>query len=160
METKCKWLKLFLVISLAVNLAIAAPYLYREWSSKPGKPSRIMEISSKMDLGDEQKKQIDAIVNKFRLNLMQFKQDILEKRIDIIDELGDPEFDPANITAHTEELNKLQNELNLLFVETLMRINTHLDSEQRLDFLYRLSKHWFFLNKQLREKPKKRGNND
>ena len=99
METKCKWLKLFLVISLAVNLTIAAPYLYRKLISKEGKPSRLMEISSGLDLKDEQKEKIDAIVKEFKLNLMQFKQDILEKRIDIIDELGDPEFDPADITA-------------------------------------------------------------
>lgn len=160
METKCKWLKLFLVISLAVNLTIAASYLYRKLISKEGKPSRLMEISSGLDLKDEQKEKIDAIVKEFKLNLMQFKQDILEKRIDIIDELGDPEFDPADITARARELNKLYSELNLLFVETLMRINTQLDSRQRLDFLYRLSKDWFFLNRHLKEKDKKRGNNE
>jgi len=160
METKCKWLKLFLVVSLAINLTIAAPYLYRKLISKEGKPSRLMEISSGLDLKDEQKEKIDAIVKEFKLSLMQFKQDILEKRIDIIDELGDPEFDPADITARARELNKLYSELNLLFVETLMRINAQLDSRQRLDFLYRLSKDWFFLNRQLREKDKKRGNHE
>lgn len=156
METKCKWLKLVLVVSLAVNLAIAAPFLYRKLISKPGKSSKTIELSSGLNLGNEQKEQIDAVVKTFKLKLMQFKQDILEKRIDIIDELGDPEFEPADITARAEELNKLHNELNLLFVETLMRINALLDSEQRLNFLYRLSKDWFFLNRQLREKHKKK----
>lgn len=161
METKCKWLKLFLVVSLAVNLAIAVPYLYRKWVSKPGKPSKTLELSTGLDLRDEQKERIDAVVKVFKLSLMQYKQDILEKRIDIIDGLGDPEFEPADITARAKELNKLYNELNLLFVDTLMRINSHLDSEQRLKFLIRLSEDWFFLNRQLRrERHKRRGSNE
>jgi len=58
---------------------------------------------------------------------MRYKQEILEKRIDIIDELGDPSFDPQTITTRTDELNQLENELNLLFVDTLIRINALLE---------------------------------
>lgn len=146
METKFKWMKLFFAASLALNLAFAVPYLYHEFFRKHEPPSGHLDLGSGLDLKEGQKEQIDAIIKKFKLTLMQYKQDILEKRIDIIDELGDPEFDPARVTARTGELNKLHGQLNLLFVETLMQVNAQLEPQQRLNFLYKLSRNWFFLN--------------
>jgi Spy/CpxP family protein refolding chaperone len=146
MGTKCKWLKLFLAASLALNLAITAPFLYHKFLKKHGPLPGHMDLSTDHNLNTEQKEKIDAIIKQFKLTLMQYKQDILEKRIDIIDELGDPEFDPARITARTNELNKLHAKLNLFFVETLMQVNAQLEPQQRLNFLYKLSRNWFFLN--------------
>lgn len=149
MNDKCKWLKLVLVASLALNLAFTAPYIYNKFFVKNEKTLKVKETLLKegLDLRPEQKKQLDAIMKTFRLNLMKYKRDILEKRIAIIDELGDPEFDPEIITTRTSELNKLENELNLLFVDNLVQINALLEPQQRLHFLYKLSKNWFFINK-------------
>jgi Spy/CpxP family protein refolding chaperone len=158
---KAKWLKLVLTASLALNLAFAAPYVYNKFLVKDAgsEPMKDIKLKTTLDLQEEQKEQLDTIIKKFKLSLMRYKQEILEKRIDIIDELGDPEFDPETITDCTNELNKLENELNLLFVETLIQINALLDPGQRLNFLYKLSKNWFFIDKKnTPEKTKKGGN--
>lgn len=139
--------KLLLTASLAINLAFVTPYIYNKFLAKHEKPLKDRKVKKEINLEKDQKDQIDAITKKFKLNLMKYKQDILEKRIDIIDELGDPEFDPESITARTNKLNELENELNLLFVDTLIQINAILNTEQRLNFLYKLSKNWFFLDK-------------
>ena len=142
-----KWLKLVLTASLALNLAFAAPYIYNKFLVKDAEPVKEIKLKTTLNLREEQKEQLDTIIKKFKLSLMRYKQEILEKRIDIIDELGDPEFDPETITDCTNELNKLENELNLVFVETLVQINALLEPGQRLNFLYKLSKNWFFIGK-------------
>jgi len=146
---KAKWLKLVLAASLALNLAFAVPYIYNKFFVKHKEPKKEIKLETKttLNLQKEQKTQLDSIIKKFRLNLMRYKQEILEKRIDIIDELGDPEFDPETITTRTNELNQLENELNLFFVDTLIQINALLEPGQRLNFLYKLSKYWFFIDK-------------
>ncbi len=156
MKAKGKWLKLVLTASLALNLAFAAPYIYNKFLGKDAEPEPMKDIKLKttLNLQEEQKEQLDSVIKKFKLSLMRYKQEILEKRIDIIDELGDPEFDPETITDCTNELNKLENELNLLFVETLIQINALLEPGQRLNFLYKLSKNWFFIDK--KKNPEKR----
>lgn len=149
MKDKCKWVKLVLAASLALNLAFAGPYIYNNVFGKGKQEETAKEIKLKtgLNLREEQKQQLDKIIKTFKLSLLEYKQDILEKRIAIIDELGDPEFDPDTITARTNELNKLGNKLNLLFVDTLVQINALLEPEQRLKFLYRVSKNWFFIDR-------------
>jgi Spy/CpxP family protein refolding chaperone len=146
---KAKWLKLVLAASLALNLSFAVPYIYNKFFVKHKEPEKEIKLETKttLNLQKEQKEQLSSIIKKFRLNLMRYKQEILEKRIDIIDELGDPEFDPETITTRTNELNQLENELNLFFVDTLIQINALLEPGQRLNFLYKLSKYWFFIDK-------------
>jgi Spy/CpxP family protein refolding chaperone len=144
---KCKWVKLVLAASLAMNLAFAGPYIYNKLIRKPTRQPERKHTKSYLNLGKEQKEQFRAIFKDFKVQMMQYKQDILEKRIDIIDELGDPDFEPQTITQLTNELNQLENQLNLLFVDSLIRTNALLAPEQRLKFLYRVSRDWFFLDK-------------
>lgn len=150
--------KILLAASLALNLALAVPYVYREFIAKPkhkpGKHSHEIDIAKEPGLRKEQKEQIDAIIKDFRFTMMNYKQEILEKRIHIIEELGNPEFDPETVTTYTDELNQLQNQLNLQFVDTLMRITTQLDPEQRLHFLYKLSRNWFYISGSSRRRKK------
>ena len=70
--------------------------------------------------------------------------------MDIIDELGDPAFNLENIKTKIDELNELENRLNLEFVGTMVQITNILDSKQRLDFLYKLSENWFFIQRRRR----------
>ena len=81
----------------------------------------------------------------FQINLLKFKQDILEKRMDLIEELGDPEFEIENINAKVGQLNELENNLNQAFIETLIQINGTYDSKQWLNLLSKLSENWFFI---------------
>lgn len=149
MKDKNKWVKLVLAASLALNLAFAGPTIYNKvfGNGKQEKSTKEIKLKTGLNLREEQKEQLDKIIKAFKLNLLEYKQDILEKRIAIIDELGDPEFDPETITARTNELNELGNELNLLFVDTLVQINALLEPKQRLEFLVRVSKNWFFIDK-------------
>ncbi|MCP4153264.1 MAG: periplasmic heavy metal sensor [bacterium] len=155
-----KWLKLLLAASLAFNVAFAAPLLYDKFTAKQT-PTVKKEITgnqlsttdspaenrkSQFPLSKEQKKSIDVIIKKFKLEMLNHKQEILAKRIEIVDEMGDPDFDQESIKTRTGELNALENKLNLLFIDTLMNVDAILSPAQRLEFLYKLSKNWFFID--------------
>jgi Spy/CpxP family protein refolding chaperone len=109
-----------------------------------------VKFDAKLKLQKKQKEEIDAVIKKFRIDKLKFKQDILEKRMDIIDELGAPAFDLENINTEIGELNELENQLNLEFVDTMLQVTNILDSKQRLDFLYKLSENWFFIERRRR----------
>ena len=142
-----KWLKLILAASLALNLAVVSTYIYKHAAAKPSQVKKAAKFDTRLNLQKKQKEELDAIIKKFRISKLKFKQDILEKRMDIIDELGAHDFDLEKIKTKIDELNKLENRLNLDFVDTLVRITNTLDSKQRLNFLYRLSENWFFIRR-------------
>ena len=145
-----KWLKIILTASLALNLGFISTYIYKNVSRKSHRPEKIVKYDEKLELKKEQKEAIDAVIKTFRIDKLKFKQDILEKRMDIIDELGDPAFNLENIKTKIDELNELENRLNLEFVDTMVRVTNILDSKQRLDFLYKLSENWFFIQRRQR----------
>lgn len=145
-----KKIKIILTASLALNLAFAATYVYKNVLAEKSRHKKKIKYETNLDLKKEQKEQIDAIIQKFRVSKIQFKQDILEKRMGIIDELGVPELNLENIKTKIDELNELENRLNLDFVDTLVRITNILDAKQRLDFLYKLSENWFFIQRRHR----------
>jgi Spy/CpxP family protein refolding chaperone len=141
-----KWVKIILVASLAFNLAFVSTAVYRKFFAprkNPGKPI----CKEVLKLKEEQKEKIKRIIKKFRISLSDHKQDILDKRISIIEAMSDTEFNLEDIEKKTQELNERENQLNLLYVDTLIRINALLEPEQRLNFLYKLSQNWFFINK-------------
>jgi Spy/CpxP family protein refolding chaperone len=144
-----KWLKLLLAASIAFNLAFVAAALFRAEESSTYKRERGMTREANsgngVHLRSEQKTEIRQIIKKFKLNMLTYKQDILDKRIAIIEALSDSEFNPEEIEKKTGELNQLENRLNLIFVDALVQINNILDSKQRLKFLLKLSKNWFFI---------------
>ena len=142
---KGKWIKIIFVASLALNIAFISTSIYTNFFPKKIKPEVEVEFANGIKLNDSQKEKMNATMKNFKLELLRFKQDILEKRIDIIEELGDSEFSLENLENRASELNVLENQLNLIFVDTLVQINGILDSKQRIDFLYRLSKNWFFI---------------
>jgi Spy/CpxP family protein refolding chaperone len=145
-----KWLKIILAASLAFNIAFISSAIYQRWSKKE---HRLEHVNRKakaatrdLELNQEQRGEIGKIIKKFKMEKLQYKQDILDKRIAIIESMGDTEFNPEDIEKRTAELNELENQLNLMFVEALVQINHILDSNQRLDFLLKLSRNWFFMN--------------
>ncbi len=154
---KNNWLKIILTASLALNLAFACVLGYQYFNSgdtgtpRQSSPGEKAKRACHLDLKAEQKTEIDKIIKTFRIQMMELKQKILGKRIDIIDELGDPDFDPKRIIARVGELNQIENQLNLDFVHALVQVSHILNSKQRLDFLYKLSQNWFFLRHRDRE---------
>jgi Spy/CpxP family protein refolding chaperone len=141
-----KWIKVIFVASLAFNLAFVATALYRILDSHPQKHAKSF-CQKEFKLKKEQKEEIKKIIKQFKINLSEYKQDILDKRISIIEAMSDTEFNLEDIEKKTEELNQLENQLNVQFVDVLIRINAILEAEQRLNFLYKLSQNWFFSKK-------------
>jgi Spy/CpxP family protein refolding chaperone len=141
-----KWVKIILVASLAFNLAFVSTAVYRKFTA-PRKNTGKLVCKEDFKLKEDQKKQIRRIIKKFKISLSDYKQDILDKRISIIEAMSETEFNLEDIEKKTEELNERENQLNLLFVDTLIRINDLLEPGQRLNFLYKLSQNWFFINK-------------
>lgn len=138
-----KLVRIILVASLALNTAFIVSYFFGGKSNP--EEENLEEYRMDLNLQDKQQKEIEAIIKTFRINLLRFKQEILSKRMEIIEELGDPEFDPENLKAKTNELNELENQINLGFINTLIEINGALSTRQRIDFLLKLSQNWFFV---------------
>ncbi len=136
--------KTLLAASLAFNLAFIATSVYRtiKWRQHIEKRHQLPSVD--LALEETQKKELESVIREFRLELLQFKQDIISKRMEIVDGLGDPDLDIDNLTARTNELNELENQLNLAFVNTIIEIGAILDPKQRIDFLLKLSHNWFY----------------
>jgi Spy/CpxP family protein refolding chaperone len=151
---KSKWIKILLIASLALNLAFLSTLAYRRLIAlkhfhhdKEINSPMAQIIENDLELKKDQKEEIRKIIKEFELKLMDYKQQILDQRIDIVETMGDPDFNLQDLELKTSELNKLENQLNLTFVDALTRINTLLEPQQRMNFLYKLSKQWFFLPK-------------
>jgi len=136
---------LLLVLSLALNLAFLAAIAYRRLRHRPPAPSA--EFRSDLKLAPAQDATVREIVRKFKINSILFKEDILDKRVEIVEELGDPQCDREKIAAKTEELNGLENQLNRDFIAALLKISDVLEPEQRLNMIYHLSRNWFFFDR-------------
>ncbi len=147
-----KWLKLILVASLAVNLAFISTAVYQKFNTDISQNKRIAPPPKapppNLKLSEEQRRDIWKIMKGFKMDMLQYKQDVLDKRIAIIEAMSDEEFNPEEIEKKTAELNELENKLNFIFVEALVQVNNILDSQQRLNFLLRMSKDWFFVPEQ------------
>lgn len=144
--------KIVLAASLAFNVAFIASSVYRTVKWKQHMAEHHQLPSTDLELEPQQRKDLEAIIRDFRIELLQFKQDIIAKRMEIVDGLGDPDLDIDSLTSRTKELNELENQLNLAFVDTIMQVNTVLDPKQRIDFLLKLSRRWFFMDYEKKER--------
>jgi uncharacterized membrane protein len=142
---KGKVTTLLLIVSLALNLALLAGLVYNRLQRRAPVPPP--EFRGDLDLAPGQDGRVREIVRKFKINSILFKEDILEKRVEIIEELGNPLGDPEAIAAKTEELNQLENQLNRDFIAALLKINDVLEPQQRLNMIYHLSRNWFFFKR-------------
>ena len=143
-----KWIAFLLTVSLALNLAFLAALVYKRTLHKKSVPRPLMEMKNDFRLSAEQEKQVGEIIHKFKINSLLSKEDIRDKRVEIIEELGNPACDSQKVTSLTGELNNLENQLNRDFIATLLKINEILEPGQRLNLLYRLSRNWFFFNRE------------
>lgn len=146
---KSRIIGLLLTVSLALNLAFLAAFAYQR--IRPDRRSASAEFRSDFGLKGSQEAGVREIVRKFKINSILFREDILDKRVEIVEELGDPLCDPAEVASKTEELNQLENQLNRDFISALLKISDLLEPGQRLDMIYGLSRNWFFFDRR-REK--------
>ena len=142
---KNKGLKILLVASIALNLAFLSGFVIKKFLNRTTEPQSEIEAGINLNIHQNQRERLDNIINRFRLQMIKSKQNILEKRIEIIEELSDPEVDFGLLKTKTQELNEYENQMNTAFVETLININNLLDEKQRLSFLLKLSQNWFFV---------------
>ncbi|MBU4267686.1 MAG: periplasmic heavy metal sensor [Acidobacteria bacterium] len=148
---KNKILTLLFTVSLALNLSFLAVFAYKKIGQhRPVPPS---EFKSDFGLKADQETRVHEIVRKFKINSILFKEDILDKRVEIVEELGNPLYDTEKIAKKTEELNQLENQLNRDFIAALLKINDILEPDQRLNMIYNLSRNWFFFH----QRPEKGG---
>jgi Spy/CpxP family protein refolding chaperone len=140
---KKRILPILLVASLALNAAFVVSY-FMGGKAEPEQEHQV-RLDRDLNLSESQENKIQAIIRTFRLTLLRFKQDILSKRMELVEELGDPEFNSEKLTTRVEELNELENRLNLAFIDTIIEVSGILNSSQRIDFLLKLSRNWFFV---------------
>ena len=142
---KSRIIGLLLTVSLALNLAFLAAFVYRK--AVQARPAPPPDFKSDFGLKAGQKTRVHEIVRKFKINSILFKEDILDKRVEIIEELAAPQCDREKIAAKTDELNGLENQLNRDFIAALLQIGDLLGPEQRLNMVYHLSRNWFFFDR-------------
>lgn len=146
---KINFLILFLIASLALNIV----FFIKINDSKKTEPNQIKKantfkkpkIKGISGLSKTQKSELRKIIKEFKIALSEYKDQILSKRIDIIDELSNPDFSIEDLKKATIELNKSENQLNLYFVESLGKISTVMNDKQRIKLLIKFSRFWFFL---------------
>ena len=136
---------LLLVVSLALNLAVAAAFAYNRLRPRRLPPPPRFENDFGLAAGHDAR--VREIVRKFKISSILYKEDILDKRVQIVEELGSPQCDRDTIAAKTEELNALENRLNRDFIAALLQISDVLEPPQRLNLIYHLSRHWFFFDR-------------
>jgi uncharacterized membrane protein len=140
-----KILTFVMALSLALNLAFLAALVYKRVRHEKSAPRPPLEMKNDFSLSAGQEKLVRAIIHEIKINSLQSKEDIRDKRVEIIEELGNPACDPKTVNSRTDELNGLENQLNSDFIAALLKINEILEPSQRLNLLYRLSRNWFFL---------------
>jgi len=137
-----------LLASLAVNVALALTFFHhRRPSRRPPPPviDRPVEIPADLDIHDDQRQALQEMIRRYRVDSLPIREDIMDRRVAIIEELGRPDFDPAAVRTMVGELNALEKTLNERFIDLLLQVGEMLDSRQRLHLLYRLSREWFHL---------------
>lgn len=137
-------IKIIFIASLAFNLAFIGAGIYRTINSEKNEKSKESAFAGQYELSEKQNINLEEIIKNFRIKLTENKSDVLEKRIDIIELLGDPEFKAETLEEELLRLNDIEAELNNEFVSTLLEISAVLDQGQWIKFLYNLSKGWFF----------------
>jgi len=140
---KINKISIILIVSLALNLGFIISF-YVIKSHKTNYHYRTNELN--IELNESQKSEINKILNEFKINYYEKKQEILSKRIDIMEELGKPDYSMKSIDEILNELNTTENDLNKEFINTIIKICNILDNKQKIEFLYRLSKNWYFLS--------------
>ena len=151
---KNKMLTLLITVSLALNLAFLAAFVYKKVRRQ--RPAPPPQFKSDFGLKADQENRVREIVRKFKINSILFREDILDKRVEIVEELGNSLCDAEKIAAKTEELNQLENQLNRDFIAALLKINDILEPDQRLNMIYSLSRNWFFFD----HRPEKGGHHE
>ncbi len=149
---------LALIASLALNIVFFLKLAQRsspeaDTNHLPGsateKTDQIRDRNSVLneipDLTMQQKLEIKKILKTYEIELSDYKDQILAKRIDIIDELGNPEFSIENLKTVTTELNQIENQFNLFFVQSIGKMSAVMNTEQRIKLLLKFSRYWFFL---------------
>ena len=137
-----KWLKVILIASLAFNIA----FVVKLFEKKPRRRGtyRNEQLLDKIELSKDQRDQLDQVFKDFKINLLEFRQAILEKRVDIIEELGNPDINGETLRQQINELNEFENQTNFAFVRVLLHISNILNDTQRIDFLHQLGQRWYY----------------
>jgi uncharacterized membrane protein len=153
---KNRVLVLILIVSMALNLAFIASRLYSKIvNARPPAPPAF-EFRTGFRIDPAQKKRVEEIIRRFKIDSIMFKEDIVGKRIEILEELGNPGYDVNQIREKTGELNQIESQLNDRFIDTLLEISDALAIKQRLRLLYQLSTNWYFFD----HRPEKGGQHE
>jgi|GEM_PF-2609511 len=149
-----KLAKALLIASLVLNLAFISYLVIRKTSpdfltTRKCPPKRPLLADQSLDLTGDQITRIRSIIKEFRLSLITSKQNMLDQRMGIVEELSTPEPDLDLIWDHVRQLNSLEAALNRDFVTALINVSNILGSGQNIEFLLELSRHWLYFGKKI-----------
>lgn len=138
---KTNFLKLILVVSLALNISIlgTAGYLYyknSKYVSAPfGKKINKEFLFKELSLSSEQKKMIEQKSIPFRAEIEGMKGEIVKKRKSLIDLIRQENPDREAIDNVIAEINKIQEEIQRMIVIHILEEKSLFDRGQQKKFL-------------------------
>ncbi len=147
--TRPRLILALLLASLAINVALALALCdhrrasFRRRPHPPPPVDRQVELPPDLDIRASQRQALQEMVRSYKVDSIPIREDIMDQRVAIIEELGRPDYDADTVRTMVGELNELEKALNQRFADLLLQAGGVLDSQQRLRLLYRLSREWF-----------------
>jgi hypothetical protein len=135
---KTKWMKLILILSLTVNLAVIATvgyHYYRNTCLTPSAPCPLnpggQHLYKSLGLSDRQAARMKPLSNSFHTQLSSWESLIEAKRDFLLGLLGRDDIDRGRINETRREIAALQDELQQGVVAHILQTRDILNLEQR-----------------------------
>lgn len=146
-----KLVRILLFASIVLNIAFISYHIIKKnnpafFKKKSAYQEQLLN-DKRLNLTEDQVTQIKDIFNNFKVILISSKQEMLDKRMGIIEELSTPEPNLGFIWNNVNQLNLLESSLNRDFVEALIKVSNILGSGQNIKFLLKLSQRWLYFGK-------------
>lgn len=143
---KSKQIKIFLVISFALNCALLF-FIVRDFNRHE---ERIHPVERHMIKGDESQrpdkktlKIIRPLLRASHIRHSMGKERLLEKRFEIMELMIDDTASEEDLEKKISELNEIENSLNRDFIRTIVNISLKLDPAERKKFIMHIGSKWF-----------------
>ena len=136
---KNKRLAIFLIISLAFNMAVLGVFLAHWLREDSGgesycDPQQCRTFARRFGLNPPTAERFSTEMSRFRKDERKLRAGISESRMELMELLHSPEPDSGMIDRKVEEISELQGELEKIMVRRLLRVNSVLSDSEKVRF--------------------------
>lgn len=143
---KNKWLVFGLILSVGINAGVFGGAALRniKKSSVEGclqdvSISALELLTKEIGLSTSQARDFDALRKSFEPRTNRIRENLKQKRTDLLDKLQEPEARLENLTVAINDIESLQAELQRLAVDQMLKEKAVLTPEQRIKYFALIS---------------------